>query len=108
MSFYAMKNGTNYILPLLLPDALDVKKKQEHSLDTCANPEKLDKFSRAIESMGSVKTVLDIWKDCPNAYVAAIITDKDSTTCSKLSHSELGMVAAERMQRKKDAKHDGR
>jgi hypothetical protein len=50
-----------------------------------------------MESMGSVKTVLNIWKDCPNAYVAAIVTDKDSTTHSKLSHSKLEMVAAGRM-----------
>jgi hypothetical protein len=50
-----------------------------------------------MESMGSVKTVLDIWKDCPNGYVVAIVTDEDSTTRSKLSHSKLEMVAAGRM-----------
>jgi hypothetical protein len=50
-----------------------------------------------MESMGSVKTVMDIWKDCPNAYVAAIVTDEDSTTSSKLSHSKSEMVAAGRM-----------
>jgi hypothetical protein len=50
-----------------------------------------------MESMGSVKTVLDIWKDCPNGYVVAIVTDKDSTTRSKLSHSKLEMVATGRM-----------
>ena len=50
-----------------------------------------------MESMGSVKIVLDIWKDCPNAYVAAIVTDKDCTTRSKLTHSKLEMVAPGRM-----------
>jgi hypothetical protein len=50
-----------------------------------------------MESMGSVKSVLDIWKHCPNAYVAAIVTDKDSTTRSRLSHSKAEMVAAGRM-----------
>jgi hypothetical protein len=47
--------------------------------------------------MGSIKTVLDIWKDCPHAYVAAIVTDEDSTTPSKLSHFKSEMVAAGRM-----------
>jgi hypothetical protein len=69
----------------------------EHADDLCANPEKYDKSSKAMESMGSVKTVLDIWRDCPNAYVAAIVTDEDSTTRSKLSHCLLEMVAAGRM-----------
>jgi hypothetical protein len=50
-----------------------------------------------MESMGSVKTVLNIWKDCPDAYVAAIVTDEDSTTWSKLSHSKLDLVAVGRM-----------
>jgi hypothetical protein len=50
-----------------------------------------------MESMGSVKTVLDIWKDCPNGYIVAIVTDEDSTTRSKLSHSKLEMVAAGKM-----------
>jgi hypothetical protein len=69
----------------------------EHAIDLCADPDKFNKSSRAMESMGSVKTVLDIWKDCPKAYVAAILTDEDSTTGSKLSHSKLEMVAAGRM-----------
>jgi hypothetical protein len=50
-----------------------------------------------MELMGSVKTVLDIWRDCLYAYVKAIVTDEDSTTRSKLSHSRLEMVAAGRM-----------
>jgi hypothetical protein len=44
--------------------------------------------------MGSVKTILDIWKNCSNAYVAAIVTDEDLTTRSKLSHSMAERVAA--------------
>jgi hypothetical protein len=50
-----------------------------------------------MESMGSVKTVLHIRKDCPNGYVVAIVTDEDSTTRSKLSHSKLEMVTVGRM-----------
>ncbi len=50
-----------------------------------------------MESMGSVKTVLQIWKDCPNAYVAEIVTDEDSTTRPKLSLLKAKMVAAGRM-----------
>jgi hypothetical protein len=42
----------------------------------------------------SVKTILDVWKNCSNAYVAAIVTDEDSTTRSKLSHSMAERVAA--------------
>jgi hypothetical protein len=29
--------------------------------------------------MGSVKTVMKVWKECYNAYVAAIVTNEDST-----------------------------
>jgi hypothetical protein len=47
-----------------------------------------------MESIGSVKTFLDVWKNCSNAYVAAIVTDKDLTTRSKLSHSMAEHVAA--------------
>jgi hypothetical protein len=45
-----------------------------HPLDLCANhPEKFDNSSRAMESMGLVKMILNIWKECPNTYVAAIV-----------------------------------
>jgi hypothetical protein len=47
--------------------------------------------------MGSVQTVMDIWYNCPDAYVAAIVTDEDATTRSKLSHSMSELVAAGRM-----------
>ena len=47
--------------------------------------------------MGSVQTVMDIWNNCPDAYVAAIVTDEDATTRSKLSHSMSELVAAGRM-----------
>jgi hypothetical protein len=47
-----------------------------------------------MESMGSVKTIMDIWKNCSNANVAAVVTDEDSTTRSKLSHSMAERVAA--------------
>jgi hypothetical protein len=43
--------------------------------------------------MGSVKTILEVWKNCPNAYVAAIVTNEDCTTRSKLSHSMAERVA---------------
>jgi hypothetical protein len=66
----------------------------DHLLDLCANPEKFDKSSKDLESMGSMKTILDIWKKYSNAYVAAIVTGEDSTTRSKLSHSMAGRVAA--------------
>jgi hypothetical protein len=44
--------------------------------------------------MGSVKTVLNLWNECSNAYVAAIVTVEDSTTRAKLSHSMAKRVAA--------------
>jgi hypothetical protein len=50
-----------------------------------------------MESIGAVETILTIWKDCPNAYVAHIVTDEDSTTRSKLSHSKTELMAAGRM-----------
>jgi hypothetical protein len=73
------------------------EKQIEHPEDLCANPEKLDKLSRAMESMGSVKPVLYVWNECTNAYVAAIVTDKDSTTRAKVSHSMAKWVAARTM-----------
>jgi hypothetical protein len=73
------------------------EKKLDHSLDICANSEKYDQSSRAMELMGSVQTVMDIWNNCPDAYVAAIVTDEDATTRSKLSHSMSELVAAGRM-----------
>jgi hypothetical protein len=41
--------------------------------------------------------VMDIWENCPNAYVAAIVIDEDATTPSNLSHLMSEMVAAGRM-----------
>jgi hypothetical protein len=73
------------------------ERKLEHSLDICANPDKFDQSSRAMELMGSMQTVMDIWNTCPDAYVAAIVTDEDATTRSKLSHSMSELVAAGRM-----------
>jgi hypothetical protein len=58
-----------------------------HSCDLCANPEKYDRSSKAMESLGSVETILSIWKKYPKAYVKCIVTDEDATTRSKLSHS---------------------
>jgi hypothetical protein len=71
-----------------------VQENVEHPLDLCATPEKYNKSSKAMESIGSVKTILDVWKNCSNAYVAAIVTNKDSTTLSKLSDSMAERVAA--------------
>jgi hypothetical protein len=58
-----------------------------HSCDLCANPEKYDRSSKAMESLGSVETVLGIWKKFPNAYVKCIVTNEDATMRSKLSNS---------------------
>jgi hypothetical protein len=87
------------------------EKNVDHPLDLCANPEKFDKSSKAMESIGSVNTILDIWKNRSNAYVAAIVTDEDSTTRSKLSHSMAECVAAGTMteaQRRYKPKTPGR
>ena len=82
-----------------LPNDLDVLsvKKNEHPIELCANPDGFDKSSQAMESMGSVKTVLDLWNNCSTAYVSAIVTDEDSTTRSKLSHSMAELVEAGKM-----------
>ncbi len=50
-----------------------------HPTDLCANPEKYDQSSKAMESIGAVKIVKKIWNECSNGYVAAIITDEDSS-----------------------------
>jgi hypothetical protein len=68
-----------------------VRKKYQSSSGSVCQPRKVDKSSKA---MGSVKMILDIWKNYSNAYVAAIVTDEDSTTRSKLSHSMAKRVAA--------------
>jgi hypothetical protein len=68
-----------------------------HTPILCANPDKYDKSSRAMESLGAVETVLEIWKSSSKAYVATIVTDEDSTTRSKLSHSMADLVSAGRM-----------
>ena len=73
------------------------EKNVEHEEDLCANPEKYYKSSKAMESIGAVETVLSIWKNCANGYVAAVVTDEDSTTRSKLTHSHAEMVSAGRM-----------
>ena len=67
---------------------------KSHSTDLCANPEKYDQSSKAMESIGAVKIVKKIWKECPNGYVAAIVTDEDSTTRAKLSHNMAERVEA--------------
>jgi hypothetical protein len=80
-------------------------------LDVCANPEKYDKSSKAMESIGAVETVTTIWKECPDAYVAAIVTDEDTTTRSKLSHSKVELLAAGRIteaERRKPPKKPGK
>ena len=69
----------------------------DHPHNLCSNPENYGKSSRAMESLGAVKTVLDIWQNCTNGYVSTIVTDEDSTTRSKLSHSMADLVAAGRM-----------
>jgi hypothetical protein len=50
-----------------------------------------------MESTGSLETVLSIWKNFPEAYVCCIVTDEDSTTRAKLSHSMAELVEAGRM-----------
>jgi hypothetical protein len=50
-----------------------------------------------MESIGAVETVLHLWNNIPNAYCSAIVTDKDGTTRSKLSHSMDDLVVAGNM-----------
>jgi hypothetical protein len=73
------------------------ERKKEHPINLCANPEKYNKSSKAMESNGSVDQVLEIWETCPNAYCSMIITDEDATTRSKLSHCMAELVANNRM-----------
>jgi hypothetical protein len=73
------------------------EKGNPHPNSVCANPENYDKSWRAMESLGAVETVLNIWETCPNAYVATVVTDKDSTTRSKLSHSMADLVSSGKM-----------
>jgi molybdenum cofactor biosynthesis enzyme len=47
--------------------------------------------------LGAAETVLNIWEMCPNAYVAMVVTNEDSTTRSKLSHSMADLVSSGRM-----------
>ena len=61
--------------------------KKEHPTKLCANPEKYDRSSKAMEALGSVQTVLNLWNNFSNLYCGAIVTDEDGTTRSKLSHS---------------------
>lgn len=68
----------------------------DHWLDICANPEKYDKSTKAMESTGAVKTVLSIRKECPNAYLVEIVMDEYLTTRFKLSHSKSELIAAGR------------
>jgi hypothetical protein len=49
---------------------------------------------KLLESIGAVETVLEIWTNCDNAYVSTIVTDEDSTTRSRLSHSMADLVNA--------------
>jgi hypothetical protein len=71
------------------------ERKVENSLKTCANPETFHKLSRAMESMGSILAVMDIWENCPNTYVAAIVTDEyapekeGNLEAKKPNHGEL-------------------
>jgi hypothetical protein len=37
------------------------EKGKQHSTDLCANPDKYDQSSNAMEALGAVETVLDIW-----------------------------------------------
>jgi hypothetical protein len=51
-------------------------------------------LSRATESMGPVETVLKVWHECSNAYIAAIVTGGDSTSGYKLSQRTAKRDAA--------------
>jgi hypothetical protein len=73
------------------------EKGKPHPMDLCANPDKYARSSKAMEATDAVATVLDIWINCSNAYVAAIVTKEDSSTRSKLSHSMADLVAAGKM-----------
>jgi hypothetical protein len=65
-----------------------------HPTDLRANPEKCNQSSKAMESIGAVKIGKKIWNECSIGYVAAIVTNKDSTTRAKLSHNMAERVEA--------------
>jgi hypothetical protein len=73
------------------------EKGKPHPMDLRANPDKYARSSKAMEALGAEETILDIWINCSNAYVAAIVTNEDSSTRSKLSHSMADLVAAGKM-----------
>jgi hypothetical protein len=70
------------------------EKGKPHPLDLCANPDKYAKLSKAMEALGALESVLDIWENCPNAYVATIVTGQDTTTRSKLWHLMADLLLA--------------
>jgi uncharacterized protein YegP (UPF0339 family) len=53
--------------------------------------------SKAMDSMGAVKTIISIRNNCPNAFFAEIVTDKDLATKFNLSHSNSELIATGRM-----------
>jgi hypothetical protein len=40
------------------------EKRKPHPMDLCGNPDKFEKLSKAMEALGAVETVLDIWTNC--------------------------------------------
>jgi hypothetical protein len=91
--------GTNKVCALVYYSKRCSKceKGKPHSTDLCANPDKHARSSKAMEALGAVEIVLDIWINCSNAYVAAIVTNEDSSTRLKLSHLMADLVAAGKM-----------
>jgi hypothetical protein len=74
---------------------LGAETKKDHPTELCSNPEKYDKSSKAMEALGSVQTVMNLWNNFSNLYCGAIVTDEDGTTRSKLSHSMQEMLEEE-------------
>jgi hypothetical protein len=87
------------------------EKGKPHPVNVCANPDKYAKLSKAMESIGAIETEIEIWNNCDDAYVYTIVTDEDSATRSKLSHSMADLVSAGRMseaERRYEPKEPGR
>jgi hypothetical protein len=66
-----------------------------------ANPEKYDKSSKAMETIGAVRTVFEMWNKKPTCDMSTVVTDEDGPTRAKLSHSMADLVATNCMTKAK-------
>jgi hypothetical protein len=61
------------------------EKGKVHLVNICANPEKYAKSLKAmLETIGMVRTVLDMWNNNLTCYVSTIITEEDRPKRAKL------------------------